>query len=370
MKTGIVLTGGGARAAYQAGVLKALSEILPTKQSPFSIISGISAGAINGLWLAGKSDNFPEAAAEMWDAWANIQVEQVYRTDTLSLLSISSSWIRDLSFGGLFGKSRSTYLLDSSPLKNYLASKIDFSQIRKLIHTDTLHGISVSATCYGSGASTAFFQGKSPEWSREKRLGIRTDLKIEHIMASTAIPIFFPPVKVSDSFYGDGMVQLTCPLSPAIHLGAERILSIGLHCPTDSRVKRNSTISVGDIMETLLNGLFFGSLSADRERLERINRTVDLLTSHQRRMEPDQLKKIPLLAIDPSESLGNLANYKFSQFPIPLRHLLKGIGVTDKSGSDILSYLAFDSLYTKTLLSLGYKDGHAKKREILEFFAH
>jgi NTE family protein len=372
-KTGLLLTGGGARAAYQAGVLKAISDFGDFKENPFPVLAGISAGAINSSWLANYAESFSEGTQAMWDMWSSLTVEKVYRTDAFSLFGIGFKWLKDLSLGEWFGRSKATNILDTKPLEKLLAENLDFARIAKNIEAGRIYGMGVLATNYHSGDSLVFFDGNSEikTWIRGSRKSSREKIILEHILASCAIPIFFKPVAINGKFYGDGGIHQNAPLSSVIHLGADRILAIGINY-TDSRPPvakdKRDELSIGDILGTLLNSMFFGSLEGDIERLERINRTLAYIPPESLAHEPDQLRPIRLLKISPSRDLGTLATDQFNKFPITLRHLLKGIGVTDEKGWDILSYLAFESSYTKLLLQLGYDDALARKEEILKFF--
>jgi NTE family protein len=203
---------------------------------------------------------------------------------------------------------------------------------------------------------------------------MRETLTLDHVMASSAIPIFFPPVRLSGSFYGDGCIRLTAPLSPAIHLGADRVLAIGIRYfrPKGITEQLNKTIyddkiSLVNIVGVLLNAVFLDSLESDHERMERINRAVSALTPEQRAAHPDKLRVIPVLAVKPSKDLGSLASEQFERFPRALRHLLRGLGASVDTGWDLLSYLAFDSAYTRRLLELGREDALAMKDQLLAF---
>lgn len=373
-KIGLVLTGGGARAAYQVGVLRAISEICKLENNPFNVISGTSAGSINGAWIGASDERFNEMTHSMWNTWAGLEMNQVFRTDTATLFKTGTRWIKDLSFGGRFLHSNINSLLDPSPLKNFIHSKIDFSKIKKNIVQQKIHGIAITATHYQSGSSVIYFDGHPSisSWNREWRSSCRATLHLDHVLASSAIPIFFPPVQLDGGFYGDGGIMLSAPLSPAIHMGADRILAIGIHhkpgvMPPAKRIDSKS-ITPGDIAGTLLNSLFFHSIDSDLERMNRINRTLSLLTKEQLLSEPDQLRHIPVLSINPSQDLGKIDLELFNRFPKTIRYLLRGLGASDLRSWDLMSYLAFESEYIKSLLKLGYNDAFEQKEKILKFF--
>jgi NTE family protein len=376
-RNGLVLTGGGARAAYQAGVLKAIADLMSDRgvhDLPFPILTGVSAGAINCAYIASKSSSFAESALGLHSLWHDLRNEQVFRTDLTSLAALGSRWIKDLSLGGAFGSSNSTFLLDTHPLSDLLRQGIDFDGIRENVKAGRLHGVSVSATNYATGTAISFFDGV-PEiegWTRSSRLGRRETLSLDHILASAAIPILFQPVKLGGSYFGDGGIRLTSPLSPAIHLGAERILAIGIRYSRPDAVTEEINqaasmdhISVADIAGVLLNAQFLDALESDVERLERVNHTLTLIP--EKTKTDYSLRTIPLLTIRPSADLGTLASEQFHKFPRMLRYLLRGLGASEEKGWDLLSYLSFDKAYTRRLLDLGYEDVLAMKDHVIEF---
>lgn len=372
-RCGLVLTGGGARAAYQVGVLRAISDITKFEKNPFRIISGYSAGAINGTWLAGRSDNFDVATKNMWNAWASIQNEVIFNTEFSNVASMITRWIKDRTFGGLQGSHQINYLLDTAPLNEFIKSQIDFKTLQKHLNSGELYAVSVTATNYQTGHSVTFFSGHSEikKWKSLNRISLNTQIQAEHVMASAAIPIFFPPVKVGEFYYGDGMVRLNAPLSAAVKLGAERLLIIGIRGPSSVSApdKENASVSLGEIAGTILNGLFFDSLDADIAVLERINRTISYMSEEERREDPDHLRRIPMLCLRPTKELGEApTSCELSRLPSALRFLLKGIGLTQYKGLDLLSYLSFEPKYLKMLLESGYEDTVIKKDQILEFF--
>jgi NTE family protein len=378
---GLVLTGGGARAAYQVGVLRALAEITGFERSPFQIISGFSAGAINGTWLASHSCSFEKATKAMWDEWSTLTTERVFRSDLLSVSSIAAKWIQGLGLGGLRSRNKAheettkqiTYLLDTTPLYQFIRSHIDFDTLNRYLHSGELYGLSVTAANYRTGHSTAFFWGHSAikNWEKLNRISVRTEMSAEHVMASAAIPIFFPPVRIGDSFYGDGMVRLNAPLSAAIHLGSDRMMVIGIRGPSSTSVastKKTNSISLGEIAGTILNGLFFDALDADLARMERINRTLSLISEEELQHHPDHLRPIPVMHLRPSEEVACLPARELAMMPGTLRFFLKGLGLQEEKGADLLSYLAFEPKYIQKLLELGYEDTVLRKDQILEFF--
>ncbi len=372
--TGLVLTGGGARAAYQVGAVRALSEIAPPGQIPFDIIAGISAGAINGIGLATLAEDFQEGAKQLTATWEGLTPDRIFRTGALRLASIGSRWIRDLSAGGLIGKSGINYLLDSGPLRRLISTEIPIGRMRRHLRSGRLRGVAVSATNYHTGSGVTFFEGAAEiePWTRSTRVGIRQRITVEHVMASAAIPIFFAPVALDGSFYGDGCVRMTYPMSPAIHMGADRIVAVSVRHLTDpsetaEREVRQKTdhLPLSEIAGVLLNAVFLDSVDSDLERLNRMNRTLSLLPRE--KLKDLEVRPIPALALRPSQDLGKLAADEYVRFPGMLRYLLKGIGAAGHAGEDLLSYLAFEPTYIQRVMELGFDDTMARRDEIAEF---
>ena len=377
---GLVLSGGGARGAYQAGVLRGIADVLGREadRGPFRVLTGISAGAINASFLAAGGSAFGEAAAGLWEVWRQLRMDRVFRTDFGSLSGLGVRWMVNLGLGGDAAHQRSTHLLDATPLREFLRETIDVEAIRAHIQHGTLRGVAVTATSYASGTAITFFDG-APDvapWARSARMGQRATLSLGHVLASAAIPVLFPPVRVEACWYGDGGVRMTAPLSPAIHLGAARVLAIGVRYQRPDAMTRELNegnrmpkVTLADIAGTMLNATFLDSLEADGERMTRINHTVALLDDDQKRRQQNPLHVVPLLMIRPSQDLGQLAADQLGNFPGLLRHLLRGLGASDDTGGDLLSYLAFDPAYTLPLLELGRADANAQRAAIEAFFA-
>ncbi len=376
--TGMVLSGGGARAAYQVGAMRALCELVHAA-APFQVLAGTSAGAINSTGLAVHGDDFRAGVAHLIDTWRNLSPEKVYRTDLASLGGIAARWVRQLSTGGLLGEASANALLDTTPLRKLLTQTLPVDRIRSHIWSGHLRGVAVTATSYHTGTAMSFFEGASgiKPWVRSTRIGVKEQITVAHVLASAAIPMFFPPVEIDGSWYGDGCVRLSDPLSPAIHLGAERLVAIGIRyartpAETDAlnrAEKRHRPPMISEISGVMLNAIFLDSLDADAERLERINAMLSLVPREQRMSMRNPLRRIPLLALRPSRDLGSLAVEEYRSFPRTLRHLLRGIGATGESGWDLVSYLAFEPAYVERLMDLGYEDTIARKDEVEAFFA-
>jgi NTE family protein len=323
-KTGLVMTGGGARAAFQVGVVRALYEILGKETNLFDIISGNSAGAINSTYLAANCQNWDVATRNLVELWTRVKPKNIYDLRKRTISDLGFKWISGTVFGGLTSEgSHVNHLLDTSPLRKLAEREIDFLDISKNIQNNYLQGISLSTTNYNSGSSVIFYQGSKDikDWSRSDRFSFRTDLKVDHLMASAAIPFFFPPIQIEESFFGDGCIRQTTPLSPAIHLGAEKIIAVGVRhssTPLDSMKMTFSPFSnptMGQIAGVMLNAIFLDSLDADVERLRRINELIAEGTHR-------ELKSIPILLIRPSRDLGQMSCDITSELPGVLRYLL------------------------------------------------
>jgi NTE family protein len=373
-RIGLVLTGGGARAAYQVGALRALAEILPRGPLPFDVVAGISAGAINGVAVACSAQDFAAGAGALHQTWAALTPDRIFRTGALKLAAIGSRWMRDLGGGGFLGGNSINYLLDPAPLRRLLTEVLPLARMRRHLRAGRLSGLAVSATSYLTGAGVTWYEGdeRIRPWQRSTREGLRARLTVEHVMASAAIPLFFPPVRVGDGYFGDGCVRMVYPMSPAIHLGAERILAISVRhprlAPGGPAAAEGAPLPISQIAGVLLNAVFLDSLDTDLERLERVNRTLALVPGERLAARDLELRSIPVLALRPSQDLGRLAGDEYHRFPSMLRYFLKGIGVTKDSGFDLLSYLAFEPVYVARVMELGYTDTMARRDEVEAFF--
>jgi len=368
-RTGLVMTGGGARAAFQVGCVRALYEILGKKHRLFDVISGNSAGGINSSYLAANCENWDVATRNLYELWMKVKPQSVFDLRKRTISDLGLKLISGTVLGGFTSNGNTVnHLLDTTPLKKLAEREIDFPHISENIKNNNLHGISLSTTNYNTGTNVIFYEGSSEikDWSRSDRFSCRTELRVEHLMASAAIPMFFPPVKVGESYYGDGCIRQTTPLSPAIHLGAEKIIAVGIRHPHHKDKMRNQAFepflnpTLGQVAGIMLNAIFLDSLDADVERLVRINELISE-GAH------PELRTVPIMIIRPSRDLGKMTTNITEELPPILRYLLKGIGVSDTEGLDLLSYLAFDQSYTKPLMELGYDDTYRMKDEILRF---
>lgn len=368
-KLGLVMTGGGARAAYQVGVVRAIYEILKKDQNLFDVITGNSAGAINSTYLAANAKDWDVATANLMALWKRIKPQNIYDLRARTVSELGMKWLSGTFLGGLTSKgSEINHLLDTEPLRKLLKREIEFHHIQQNLSDNSLHGVALSTTNYNSGSNVIFFQGSHEinNWSRSDRFSVREDLNLDHLMASAAIPFFFPPVKVRESFYGDGCIRQTTPLSPAIHLGADKIIAIGVRHPHNQQRMQDLAFSpfknpsIGQITGIMMNAIFLDSLEADVERMVKINELI-------REGQHKEFKSIPILTIRPSRDLGKMTEKLTEELPPTLRYLLKGIGVSEKEGLDLLSYLAFDQSYTVPLMELGYDDTYKIKSQIEDF---
>ena len=371
-KTGLVLTGGGARAAFQVGVLRAISDIIYRKEcgNPFPIIAGTSAGAINATVLAAYARTPRLGIKNLQRVWKNFSVEQIFRSDTLGLFANSGRWMRSI-ISDTYHQNNHIGLLDNSPLKQLLSRVIHYDNIQESIDAGQLHAISVTASGYQTGQSISFFQGHQSisNWFRHRRRGTRMNINRQHLLASSAIPLLFPAIHIENEFFGDGSVRFLAPISPAIHLGADKILIVGVD-PIRQEIEREKSLhypSVADIAGHVLDSVFIDSLESDIERIRRVNKTIQLIPQAVREFQSN-LRPIETFVISPSKDLSQLASKHFHELPAMLRFFFKRLGISAGEGSTVLSYLLFESSYTCELIELGYADAIRQKQDILNFF--
>lgn len=372
IKRGLVMMGGGARAAYQIGVLKAVAELRDKGgASPFQIICGTSAGAINAASLATMADDYNHAVAQMLRVWGNFHAGQVFESDLKNILKTVSRWLTAFILGGL-GKRNPLALLNRKPLRALLSQRLNFSRIQRIIDDGYLHAVSLTASGYTSGQSVTFFQG-DPDiqpWFRVRRCGSRSMLNIDHLMASSAIPFLFEAVKLHREYFGDGSMRQMAPLSAALHLGADRILVIGNQKDDEQRRERKQNDhypSFAQIAGHILDSIFLDSLETDLERLERINKTVDVIPNRRLRKSEVPLRRVEASVLAPSVDIGELAQDYLHELPWTIRSLLKGIGAMNKQGTGLASYLLFEKGYCRELIHLGYQDAMNEKDMLLAF---
>lgn len=371
-KTGLILTGGGARAAYQVGVLKALAEMLPRRtQNPFPIICGTSAGAFNAVTLAVYAQGFRLGVQYLEKMWKGFTAHDIYRADALGVFNNTVRWLSGLLLNGLgINKLNHVSLLDSSPLSELLDRALPSEKIQENIDAGALHALSISASGYGTGQSVNFFQsaqGVQP-WQRARRLGVATAIEARHILASSAIPFIFPAVRINREYFGDGSMRQIAPISPALHLGASRVLVIGTGQTDDrqpSRAKVDDYPSLAKIAGHALDSIFLDSLEVDIERLSRINKTIDLVPEEVRKHM--NLYHVEVLHISPSQSIEKIAGRYARQLPFPIRLLLSSVGAMRRNASNLVSYLLFEKDFCRALIDLGYQDAMNRREEIAAF---
>jgi NTE family protein len=369
-RAGLVLTGGGARAAYQVGVVKAVRDVLGNpKKNPFPILCGTSAGAINAATLAVFADDFSRAVANLLEVWEHMRCHHIYRTDAWHIMKSGARWLSAMM---LIRRESPVSLLDNTPLAQMLARNLPFERIQANIDNGSLYAACVTASGYSSGQSVSFFQGGSglEGWERNQRIGAAVTLKLEYLLASAALPFIFPAVKVHREYFGDGSMRQIAPVSPALHLGADRVLIVGTGRQTQDQARSRSNFypSLAQIAGHALNSIFLDSLMVDIERLERINRTVKLIPPERLGDSGLQLRPVKVLFITPSQPLERIAARFLHELPATVRFILKPTGALNRSGSNLASYLLFEASFCRALIDLGYQDTISREAEVREFF--
>jgi NTE family protein len=369
---GLILTGGGARAAYQVGVLKAIARILPrTASCPFAVVCGTSAGAINAVALAMNAGNLRSGVKQLLSFWKDFRVENIYRSDPIGVFSNAGLWIAGLLLSTMgINKLNHVSLLDNSPLKRLLTETLPLNKIQESLDAGYLHALGITASGYTSEQSVTFFQSQKdiPCWQRAHRLGCPARIGINHLMASSSIPFLFPAVRINREYFGDGSMRQIAPISSALHLGAKRVLIIGMgqdRPDQPERIKVNNYPSLAQIAGHALNSIFLYSLEVDLERLRRINHTVSLV--HEERRSHTPLCHVDVLVIEPSQPIDEIAKRYASNLPWSIRFMLSGVGAMRSGGANLVSYLLFEKNFCRSLIELGYQDAMNRKDEILAF---
>jgi NTE family protein len=387
--TALVLSGGGARAAYQVGVLRALARLrrealgpAARLRNPFGVICGTSAGAINACAIAANADRFEAAVEVLAKVWQNFSAEQVYRADSLGVIRSGAQWLTMLSVGWVIARwrrARPRSLLDNKPLADLLEQMVPLDRLPRMFAEGHLHALAVTASSYTSGEHVTFYDAAEPiePWQRSQRLAVQSPLTQAHLLASSAIPFVFPatPLNVAGQagWFGDGSMRQTAPLSPAVHLGAQRLMVIGagrMQEPTGRLVDAGGYPSLAQIAGHAMASIFLDALAVDIERMKRINRTLALLPESA--LADSQLRPLEVLVISPSQRLDDLAARHLGALPAPVRALLRGVGVGGEGaqarGSALASYLLFEAPFTRALMALGEADTDARRDEVLRFF--
>jgi NTE family protein len=384
--TGLILTGGGARAAYQVGVLDAVANIRrhsdAPPENPFPVIAGTSAGAINSTALACGADDFDNAVSGLVHVWRNFSAEQVYRSDSIGVIRTGARWLTMMSVGWMiarFRRVRPRSLLDNSPLDVLLAKLIDTTRLKQVMRDGHVQALAVTGSSYGSGMHVTFYDAVKDivPWTRSQRIAVRSEISIPHLLASSAIPFVFPAVPIvidgHVEYFGDGSMRQSAPISPAVHLGAQRILVVGagrMHEPAGVRATSSEYPNVAQIAGHALSNIFLDALAVDVERLQRINSTLALLPAEAR--ANTSLRPIDVLVIAPSKRLDDIASKHIGSLPAPIRALLRGVGVSGSGdgarGAALASYLLFEAPYTRELMALGRADTFARRDEVMAFF--
>jgi NTE family protein len=371
----VILSGGGARAAYQVGVLRAVAKILGRDQrQPFRIICGTSAGAINAATLAVHADSFRRGVGRLLRWWHGVEVTDVYRADLASVSLHGMRWLASVLVGA-GGPKRAAAMLDNSPLGGVLRADLEIERVAEHVGSGKLHALAINATSYTTGQAVTFFQGAPtiPPWQRTRRRSERVAIGIKHLLASTAIPFVFPAARIGNDFFADGSMRQIAPLSPALHLGARRILVIAVgqftgQIPTGRQRIAPTYPSFAQVIGHALSSIFLDNLGADLERMQRMNHVLSLVPDDIQALHSD-IAHIDALVLSPSRDLGALAVPYSKDLPRGVRYLLHGLGSTEGTGASLLSYLLFDKRYTRALLDLGYADALARRDEIGAFLA-
>jgi len=370
-RTALVLAGGGARGAYQVGVLGGLLElgVLAPSTSGLDVFVGSSAGAINSTMLAANAGDIGNGIATLEDLWRNVRAQDVFRTDVRSIGSTGARWAWDLTFGGAIGGVQAKSLLDTSPLRKFLPKHISFKQLDSQIEQGALHALAIAATDLVDADGVLFIHGH-PDialWERRRWRIEKAHIRTQHVMASSAIPIFFPSIKIGGRYFGDGSVRNTAPLSPAINLGAERIIAVSVREPTHASVRSRTSEapSIGEIAGVLLDAVMLDAIEVDIDHSERINRGV---VEYHRGTDPGPFRHVDVLWIQPSADFTVLAAEFSHRIPAVLRYVMRGLGSADTM-TELTSYLLFDPEFCSRLIEAGRADVEAARPSIEAFFA-
>jgi NTE family protein len=375
-RAALILTGGGARAAYQVGVLKAIAEFLPRNaHCPFQIICGTSSGALNAATLAVNAGNFRRGVQYLTNTWKGFHANQIYRTDVVGVFNNSMLWFAGVILNTIgINKLTRVSLLDNSPLVELLEEMLPCEKIQESIDAGLLHALSITASGYGSGQSVTFYQGVKQlvPWRRKGRVGMPAQIEIRHLLASSALPFIFPATLINREYFGDGSMRQIAPISPALHLGATRVLIIGVsvngnpeHPDQADRADIGEYPSLASIAGHTLNSIFLDSMEVDLERLKKINDLVAIMPEEMR--ERADLRHIDALVISPSQPIEKIAERYAAELPWTIRLLLRLVGARKHSGGTLVSYLLSEKKFCRALIDLGYQDALKRCDEIMDF---
>lgn len=368
----LCLTGGGARGSYQAGVIAALSEILQEQglsgaTQPFQHLYGVSAGAINAAYCAAGANDLKASTKRLAKIWSDITPNQVYRTDLATLGGNSLKWVKDLTFGPLFKERSARSLLDTEPLYKLVDRGLLYRQITKNIKSKVLLSLGCSAYNYREAKTYSFIQTELPvSWDKHRRVSKLVDITAQHIMASCAIPIIFPSIEIEGTDYADGGFRDTAPLAPAIHLGAKKLLVVGVQGPNEREARiQDENPGIARIAGTILNALFFDTLAIDIERIQHLN---EIISANQSDIKTTRSEYAPLdiKVIQPSYDISVIAEQKVKYLPPAIKYLLAGIGNASESAT-LSSYILFANEFTRDLIALGRQDLLRQKEEIVHW---
>jgi NTE family protein len=368
---GLVMSGGGARAAYQVGFLRYVARRFPELHVPY--LTGVSAGAINTALLASHHGTFLQAVDELSHLWGNLTIEEVFRVDASSLAWHVLHWTRQLISGGFGGPPRVRGLVDTRPLRRYLTEALhavdgELTGIGYNLDRNRVRAVAISTSSYSTGGSVTWVQGEDiEEWELPQRQAVKTRLTVEHVMASAALPLFFPAIQLENSWHGDGGIRLTAPLSPPLHLGARRIMAISTRYRKSEKEADESEIAgyppPAQVMGVLTNAIFLDLLDHDALRLQRLNDLLEALPEKRRA----GLRPLKLLVLRPSEDLGRLAGDYEAQLPRTFRFLTRSLGTRETRSPDALSLVMFQPDYLRALMDLGEADAEAHADEVHDF---
>ncbi|RFB01748.1 patatin-like phospholipase family protein [Parvularcula marina] len=369
MTRALVLTGGGARGAYQVGVLKALAKLTPEGTQPFPVITGVSVGALNASVLATEPENFAAGARKLEEIWRSLHCDQIFTTRGRDVRGRLRKWASSLFFGWA-GAHPPPSLLDNSPLGELLLQHVDFEEVNRAVGNSPLRALAITASSYATGRAYTYFVASADigPWERARRSGHRAQLAPEHILASSALPLVFPAVDLEGVYFGDGALRGSAPLSAAIHLGASQIVTIGARdiVPDPEPSEAMDYPTVGYLAGQMLDILFNDNMDADIERARRINHTLGLMYPETRDESP--LRQVQITSIDPSQDVRPIAGKHIGELPGSIRMVMGAIGAL-KEPWVLPSYLLFEPGYIGALIDLGESDALAKWQAESSLFA-